>query len=106
MDIAAQTRYFAYPVAYFVHGMKDAAFVERDVRNYCKRWTHRQYALTEPVSFSASTNENETNVQFTIQFDLRNKKHRASGKTKNFWTLRAEGDELKIVAIHEERLRD
>jgi hypothetical protein len=62
--------------------------------------------LTEPVSFSASTDENETNVQFTIEFNLRNKKHHASGKTKNFWTLRAEGDELKIVAIHEERLRD
>jgi hypothetical protein len=106
MDIAAQTRYFAYPVAYFKHGMKDAAFVERDVRYYCKRWTQRQYALTEPVSFSASTDENETNVQFTIEFNLRNKKHHASGKTKNFWTLRAEGDELKIVAIHEERLRD
>jgi hypothetical protein len=106
MDIAAQTRYFAYPVRYFTHGLKDASFVERDVRNYCKKWTYRQYALTEPVSFSASANENETDVVFTIEFDVRNKKHHVSGKTRNFWTLRAEGDELKIVAIHEERLRE
>ena len=106
MDIAAQTRYFAYPVQYFKHGTKDAAFVERDVRNYCKKWTQRQYALTEPVSFAASANENETNVVFTIEFDVRNGRHQVAGKTKNFWTLRAEGDELKIVAIHEERLRE
>jgi hypothetical protein len=107
MDIAAQTRYFAYPVKYFHHpGLKDAAFVEKDVRDYCTKWTQRQYALTEPVSFSASTDENETNVEFTIQFDVRNNKHHVAGRTRNFWTLRAEGDELKIVSIHEERLRD
>ena len=106
-DIAAQTRYFSYPVKYFGKpGLKDAAFVEKDVRDYCNRWTERRYELTEPVSFSASTDENETNVEFTIKFDVRNKKHHASGRTKNFWTLRPEGDELKIVSIHEERLRD
>jgi hypothetical protein len=106
MDIAAQTEYFAYPVRYFTHGLKDAAFVEHDVRKYCKRWTHRQYKLTEPVSFAASENENETNVVFTIEFDVRNGKHHVAGRTRNFWTLRPEGDELKIVAIHEERLRE
>lgn len=105
-DIAAQTKYFSYPVDYFVHGMKGPAFVETDVRNYCKRWPDRKYSLTEPVTFAASEKEGETIVEFPILFSVRNKSHAASGRTKNMWTVRAEGDELKIVAIHEERLRD
>jgi hypothetical protein len=41
-----------------------------------------------------------------MSFRVRNKKHAASGRTKNFWTIRAEGDDLKIVAIREQRLRE
>ena len=37
---------------------------------------------------------------------LGTKKYAASGRTKNWWTLRPEGDELKIVAIREQRLRE
>ena len=107
-DIPAQTRYCAYPVDYFRHGPKDPKFVEKDVANYCKRWPERNYALTEPVTFAAAQNEGETIVEFPIEFSVRNpkKKHAASGKTKNTWRVRAEGNDLKIVAIHEERLRD
>ena len=38
-----------------------------------------------------------------ITFEVRNQNYRVAGKTKNFWTVRPEGDELKIVAIHEQR---
>lgn len=105
-DIAAQTRYFAYPVEYFDHGAVGAAFVKKDVTNYVKRWTERKYVLEEPVTFTASPNEDEIAVEFPITFDVRNQKHAARGRTKNFWTLKAEGDELKIVAIREQRLRE
>ncbi|MEY2559372.1 MAG: hypothetical protein QOE34_2797 [Verrucomicrobiota bacterium] len=109
-DITAQAKYFAYPVQYFDHGPVDAQFVQRDVRNYVKRWPDRKYVLIQPVSFFASGKEGETIVEFTISFDLRSKartsKNTASGRTKNWWTLRLEGDELKIVAIREQRLRE
>jgi hypothetical protein len=105
-DVAAQTRYFAYPVDYLWHGLKGQEFVERDVEKYCKRWPERKYTLTEPVSFAAAGNEGETIVQFPIDFSVRNHRHAVTGKTRNTWTVRAEGDELKIVAIHEERLRE
>ena len=105
-DIAAQTRYFAYPVDYFWHGQKDPAFVHKDVTNYCKRWPDRKYSLTAPVSFAAAEKEGETIIEFPILFSVRNKNHTVTGKTKNTWRVRAEGDELKIVAIHEERLRE
>jgi hypothetical protein len=109
-DIAAQVRYFAFPVEYFVHGGENEGFVTKDVRDYVKRWPDRKYALTSPVGFFASAKEDETNVEFTIAFDLRSKarttKNKAIGHTKNWWTLRSEGDELKIVAIREQRLRE
>jgi len=105
-DVAAQTRYFAYPVTYFGKGPKLAPFVKKDVDNYCKRWPERKYSLVEPVTFTAGENEGETMIEFLITFEVRNKKHSVAGKTKNFWTVRPEGEELKIVAIHEQRVRE
>jgi hypothetical protein len=105
-DVAAQIAYFEYPVNYFGHGLQDPKFVKKDVADYCKRWPERKYELIEPVTFAAAENENEAVVEFPISFSVRNKKHAAKGKTRNTWTVRAEGDELKIVAIREERLRD
>jgi hypothetical protein len=75
-----------------------------------KRWPERKYTLTGPVSFFASDNEAETNVEFTIAFELhspeRSSKNKAVGRTRNWWTLRGNGDDLKIVAIREARIRE
>lgn len=107
-DVAAQVRYFAFPLKYFPHGTVDERFMIKDVADYVQRWPERKYMLIGPVSFFASGNEDETNIEFTISFDLRSKarktKNVALGRTKNFWTIRPEGDELKIVVIREERL--
>lgn len=105
-EVAAQIKCFAYPVEYFDHGPVNEQFVLKDVRNYLKRWTQRKYTLSQPVSFFAGAREGETKVEFVIAYDVRNKDHAASGRTKNWWTLRPEGDELKIVAIREQRLRE
>ena len=109
-DVSAQVKYYAFPVQYFDHGMKSEDFVASDTRNYVKRWPERKYTLTEPVSFFASGKEGETNIEFTIAFEVKNaarkNKNRASGRTKNWWTIRAEGGELKIVAIREQRIRE
>jgi hypothetical protein len=105
-DVVAQVRYYAFPVEYFDHGAVDERFVEKDTNNYVKRWPERKYTLTAPVTFLASGKDGETNVEFTIAFNVRNKNHAVSGKTKNFWTIRPGGDDLKIVAIREERVRE
>jgi peptidoglycan hydrolase-like protein with peptidoglycan-binding domain len=105
-DIAAQTSYFAYPVDYFDHGPKGAQWVEKDVLNYLKRWPERKYLLTEPVTFVASGNEDETIVEFPIAFTVRNGQKVANGRTKNIWTIRPEGNDLKIIGIREQRLRE
>lgn len=108
-DVPAQVRYFAYPVLYFDHGPQNGEFVTKDVQDYVRRWSQRKYTLQGPVNFFAAE-EGATNVEFTIAFQVQNparkKKSTASGRTKNWWKLRSEGGELKIVAIREQRLRE
>lgn len=105
-DVATQVHYYTYPVTYFDHGPRDESFVERDTRNYVKRWPDRKFMLTEPAKFASTGKEGETVVEFTIAFNLRNKNHVASGRTKNWWTIRGGEDDLKIAAIREQRLRE
>lgn len=105
-DLAAQVKYFAFPVQYFDHGLVMEKFVKRDVRNYLKQWPQRSYTLSQPVSFFAGDREGETTVEFVIAYDVRNGKRAASGRTRNRWTLRPEGDDLKIVSIREQRWRE
>jgi hypothetical protein len=108
-DVPAQVKYFAFPVEYFPHGSVDEQFVTKDVRDYVKRWPERKYTLATPVSFFAS-GKDETVVEFILAFNLRSNaratKKIALGHTRNWWTLRPEGDELKIVSIREQRLRE
>jgi peptidoglycan hydrolase-like protein with peptidoglycan-binding domain len=108
-DVSAQVKYYAFPVRYFDHGTVDEPFVTRDTANYVKRWPERKYTLAAPVSFFVA-DKGETKIEFTIAFELHSKartsKNKAVGRTRNVWTVRSEGDELKIVAIGEERLRE
>jgi hypothetical protein len=109
-DLAAQVRYYAFPVRYFDHGSVSEQFVTQDTGNYVKRWPQRKYALASPVSFFASGKEGETEIEFTIAFELqtaaRTTKNKAVGRTKNWWSVRRNGDDLKIVAIREARLHE
>jgi hypothetical protein len=109
-SVPAQIKYYAFPVRYFDHGEVSEQFVTKDTSNYVKRWPQRNYTLMGPANFFASGKEGETEIEFTIGFELRNgartTKNKASGRTKNWWTVRTEGEEMKIVAIREERLRE
>lgn len=105
-DIDAQVRYYFFPVEYFDHGTVDETFVTRDTRNYCNRWPERKYMLNGAPRVYAAGREGEIAVDFIIAFSVRNRAHAASGKTRNFWTLRPQGDDFKIVAIREQRVRD
>ncbi len=105
-DIAAQVRHFDFPCDYFDHGLVDHKFVEEDTRRYVRRWPKRSYRLNAPVKLAAAANSGETLLEFPLTFDVRNNRHHAAGKTRNFWTVRIVGSELKIVAIKEQHLHD
>jgi hypothetical protein len=109
-DVNAQLKYYAFPVRYFDHGTVAQEFVAQDTGNYVKRWPERKYTLIGPATFFAAGKEDETAVEFTITFELRSAtrttKNRAMGRTRNWWTIQANGDDLKIVSIREARLRE
>ncbi len=106
-DVDLQVSYYGFPIEYFDHGQVDRAYVARDTRNYCQRWPKRHYVLVGPVSVSASNNTNEAQVQFAIDFTVKNSKHTVNGRTKNYWTVKVENDQkLKINTIREQRSHD
>ena len=103
-DICHQVWFYAFPVQYFEYGAQNRDFVRRDIKYHVKDWPERKYRLIAPPSFAASDNQGETRIEFSIDFYRRDKKRVASGKAKYFWTVRSEGDVLKIVSIREELL--
>lgn len=112
-DIEAQTRYFTDPVQYFNDGEQGPAWVRKDVIAYVKDWPERHYTLQQPINFFASDKPGEIIVEFPIIYHVQNpgrrdagKRYDLKGRTMNTWTVRAEGDELKIAAINERRLRE
>lgn len=103
-DICHQVWFYAFPVQYFEYGPQNRDFVRRDIKYHVKDWPERKYRLIAPPSFAASENEGETRIEFSIDYYRRDKKRVASGKAKYFWTVRSEGDVLKIASIREELL--
>jgi peptidoglycan hydrolase-like protein with peptidoglycan-binding domain len=104
-DIGLQVWFYAFPVRYFNHGLVNQDFVVKDTKSYVKRWPERKYTIVGPVTFDTSGPPGETQIQFTIDYTVRNKSQSKSGRTRNFWTVRTTGDEMKIIAIREERVR-
>ncbi|HWM24057.1 MAG TPA: peptidoglycan-binding domain-containing protein [Chthoniobacterales bacterium] len=103
-DICHQIWFYAFPVQYFEYGPQNRDFVRRDIKYHVKDWPERKYTLIAPPSFAASENAGETRIEFSIDYYRRDKKRIASGKAKYFWTVRSEGDVLKIASIREELL--
>jgi len=103
-DIGLQVWFYAFPVHYFEYGAKDKEFVRKDIKYHVKDWPERKYTLVAPPTLVASDNEGETRIEFSIDFIRRDKKRVASGRAKYFWTIRSEGDVLKIASIREELL--
>lgn len=104
-DICLQVWFYAFPVHYFEYGPQDKKFVRQDTKYHVKDWPERKYTLLAPPTVTASDPEGETHIEFSIDFFRRDKKRVSSGTAKYFWTVRSEGDVLKIASIREELLR-
>lgn len=103
-DICLQVWFYAFPVQYFEHGSLDKVAVRKDIKYHVNDWPERKYTLIAPPTFAPSDIEGETRIEFSIDFYRRNRKRATSGKAKYFWTVRSEGDVLKIASIREELL--
>ena len=103
-DIGLQVWFYSFPVNYFEHGAVDQDFVVKDTQAYVKRWPERNYKLVGPITFASSGNPGETMIEFTIDYTVRKDERVKSGRTKNFWTVRTDGENMKIIAIREQHV--
>jgi hypothetical protein len=106
-DPAAQTKYYAFPLRYMSDGVvKDPGFVERDARKQITKWPHRKFILAGPVRFFSTGEPGEARVEFNYAFEeARTDSQMAKGEARQNWTVRANGDAMKITQIDEEILR-
>ena len=104
-DIGLQAWFYSFPVEYFDHGVVDQEFVVKDTQAYVKRWPNRKYTLVGPITFTNGNTPGETKIEFTIDYTVRNGSRVKTGRTRNFWTVRSEGENMKIVTIREHHLR-
>lgn len=103
----AQTKYYAFPLRYMEDGVQDAAWVERDQATQIHHWPRRKFMLASPVTLFSTGGAGEAHVEFTYAFEeARNDSHIARGKARQNWTVRADGDQMKITQIDEEIVRD
>lgn len=103
---AAQNKYYAFPLRYMTDGVRDEAYVERDADKQIRSWPQRKFMLSSPVAISSTGTPSEARVEFTYAFEERKDSGRvAKGEARQHWTVRAEGDQLKITSIDEERAR-
>ena len=103
-DIGLQVWFYRFPVRYFNHGLVNQDFVVKDTQAYVKRWPERKYTIVGPVTFNTTSPEGDTEIVFTIDYTVRNGSRVKSGRTKNFWTVRTSGEDMKIIAIREEHI--
>lgn len=103
-NLEAEMSYYSDPLNYFDHGIVDRPFVERDVKNYYKRWPQRDYKLLELSQAPADFHPEETVVKFRIHFMVKNDEHTVQGVTDNFFTLKSTGGNYKIIAVREQRV--
>ena len=99
----AELGYYADRVNYFDHGTVSREFIEKDVLRYRKRWPSRDYQLLDLDV--AEVGENDLQVKFRIAYQVKSPEHKASGRTLNTFRIRRAGDEMRLVALKEQRVR-
>ena len=102
---AAEIAFFGETVEYFDSGRVTRSFIEKDQRNYYRRWPRRDYELIARPQVERVAGDDAT-VHFRIRYSLGGGEERAAGTTENIVHLRKAGSDIKIVAIRERKLRD
>jgi len=100
---AAELDFYADRVAYFDHGTVGREFIEKDVRNYYRRWPQRAYELRECKLLKASGAEAQ--VQFKIGFLYKNPEHTVRGQTVNTFKASQQKGAWRFTSLKEQRVR-
>lgn len=100
-----EVSFFADRVDYFDSGKVNRRFIEKDQRNYYRRWTSRNFDLIGEPEVLRSSKDSAT-IRFRASYALRNKADSSQGKIEEVVRLQRTGDGWKIAGIRERKLRD
>lgn len=100
-----EVSFFADRVDYFDSGKVNRRFIEKDQRNYYRRWTSRKFDLIDEPEVLRSSGDSAT-VRFRVRYALRNKTSSSQGKVEEIVRLQRTGDGWKIAGIRERKLPD
>jgi peptidoglycan hydrolase-like protein with peptidoglycan-binding domain len=90
-------------VDYFGSGKVSRGHIEKDQREYYRRWPSRDFELEAEPQITDRTGNSAT-VRYRMSYRLRRGDEAASGQTEHIVRLRKSGDELKIVGIRERKI--
>lgn len=100
-----EVSFFADRVDYFDSGKVNRRFIEKDQRNYYRRWSSRNFDLIgEPEVVRSS--EDSATVRFRVRYALKSNADSSQGKVEEIVRLQRTGDGWKIAGIRERKLAD
>ncbi len=100
-----EVSFYSDRVDYFDSGRVNRKFIEKDQRNYYKRWPSRQFELIGQPEIVKATKEDAI-IRFKVRYSLEGKKGATKGKTEEVMRLKRDGDGWKIGGIRERKLSD
>ncbi|MHA3771575.1 peptidoglycan-binding protein [Verrucomicrobiota bacterium sgz303538] len=98
-----EVSFFADKVDYFDSGKVSRSFIEKDQRNYYRRWPSRNFELLGDPELVRSSRDAAT-VRFRLRYAVRGSGDSAKGQIEEVVRLQRTDDGLKIVAIRERKL--
>ena len=97
--------FYADSVNYFDQGKTAHSAIERDQRNYYRRWPERDYSLVSKPEVVRAENDSAT-VRYRFRYELRSGPKSARGRAEHFVRFERDGDGLKVVSLRERKITD
>jgi hypothetical protein len=101
-NVGAETEFFADRVKYYDSGTMDREKIREDLKRYDEKWPERHFWITGNITVEPQS-DNRVRVTFPLGFKLRNANKTLSGKLNKSLVLEANGEDLQIVAVNEQK---
>src|SRR5581483_5669853 len=100
--IGMEADFFADRARYYDQGVIDREQIRNDLQNYAAHWPERHFRFAGNLTIEQERGH-RVRVTFPLQYELRNGATQSSGTVNKTVVLEPAGDDLKIVAVSEQR---
>jgi len=101
-NIGMEADFFADRARYYDQGVIDREQIRNDLQNYAAHWPERHFRFAGNLTIEQQRGH-RVRVTFPLQYELRNGPTQSSGTVNKTVVLEPAGDDLKIVAVSEQR---